>query len=70
MLGGRGRKPFIPLDTSPTFVRNMILSINMADWVDQTFVKVYFHRMTMEYSNWLVRNDRPQTEWPLVIEIN
>ena len=31
MLGGRGRKAFIPLDTSPTSVRNMILSINMAD---------------------------------------
>ena len=26
----------------------------MADQVDQSFVKVYFHRMTMEYSNWLV----------------
>ena len=36
----------------------MLLSLNMADWVDQTFVKVYFHKMTMEYSNWLVRKIR------------
>ena len=26
----------------------------MADRVDQSFIKVHFHRMTMEYSNWLV----------------
>ena len=26
----------------------------MADQVDQTFVKVHFHKMKVEYSNWLV----------------
>ena len=26
----------------------------MVDRVDQSFVKVHFHRMTTEYSNWLV----------------
>ena len=26
----------------------------MADRVDQSFVKVYFHKITTEYSNWLV----------------
>ena len=26
----------------------------MADRVDQFFVKVHFHKMTTEYSNWLV----------------
>ena len=32
----------------------MLLGLDMADQVDQSFVKVHFHRMTMEYSNWLV----------------
>ena len=32
----------------------MLLGLDMADRVDQSFVKVHFHRMTMEYSNWLV----------------
>ena len=32
----------------------MLLGLEMADWVDQSFVKVHFHRMTIEYSNWLV----------------
>ena len=54
MPNGRGRKPFIPVDTTPTSIRNMLLGLDMADRVDQSFVKVYFHRMTMEYSNWLV----------------
>ena len=26
----------------------------MADRVDQSFVKVHFHKMTTEYSNWLI----------------
>ena len=26
----------------------------MADQVDQSFVKVHFHRMTTKYSNWLI----------------
>ena len=42
------------MDTTPTSVRNMLLGLDMADWMDQSFVKVHFHRMTMEYSNWLV----------------
>jgi len=58
MLGGRGRKPFILVDTTPTLLRNMLLSLDMVDRVDQSFVKVYFHRMTMEYSNWLVSKIR------------
>ena len=42
------------MDTNPTSVRNMLLGLDMANLVDQSFVKVHFHRMTMEYSNWLV----------------
>ena len=51
MPGGRGRKPFTPVDTNPTSISNMLLGLEMA--VDQSFLKVHFHRMTMEYSNWL-----------------
>lgn len=54
MPGGRGRKPFTPVDTNPTSVRNMQLGLDMADRVDQSFVKAHFQRMTMEYSSWLV----------------
>ena len=32
----------------------MLLGLEMADQVDQSFVKVHFHKMTTEYSNWLV----------------
>ena len=32
----------------------MLLGLEMADQVDQSFVKVHFQRMTTEYSNWLV----------------
>ena len=32
----------------------MLLGLEMADGVDQSFVKVHFHKMTTEYSNWLV----------------
>ena len=51
---GRGRKPFILVYTTPTSVRNMLLGLDMADLVDRSFVKVHFHRMTVEYSKQLV----------------
>ena len=35
-------------------IRNMLLGLEMANQVDQSFVKVHFHRMTIEYSNQLV----------------
>ena len=52
--GGKKRRPFTPVDTNPTSIRNMPLGLEMTDRVDQSFVKVRFHRMTTEYSNWLV----------------
>ena len=54
MPSGKGRKPFTPVETNPTSIRNMLLGLEMDDRVDQSFVKVHFHRMTTEYSNWLV----------------
>ena len=55
MPGGRGRKTFTPVETNPTSsIRNMLLGLEMADRVDQSFVNVHFHRMSIEYSNWLV----------------
>ena len=42
------------MDTSPTSVQNMLLGLEMADRVDQSFVKVHFHKMTTEYSNQLI----------------
>ena len=51
---GKRRKTFTPVDTNPTSVRNMLLGLEMADQVDQSFVKVHFQRMTTKYSNWLV----------------
>ncbi|KAL0008256.1 hypothetical protein SO802_009758 [Lithocarpus litseifolius] len=54
MPGGKGRKPFTPMDTNLTSIKNMLLGLEMADWVNHYFVKVYFHKMTTEYSNWLV----------------
>ena len=42
------------MDTNPISVQNMRLGLEMADRVDQAFVKVHFHRMTTEYSNWLI----------------
>ena len=42
------------MDTNPTSIKNMQLGLEMADWVDQSFVKVHFHKMTTKYSNWLV----------------
>ena len=29
--GGRGRRPFTPVDTAPTSIRNMLLGLGMAD---------------------------------------
>ena len=46
MPSGKRRRPFTPVDTNATSIRNILL--------DQSFVKVHFHRMTTEYSNWLV----------------
>ena len=54
MLGGNRRRPFTPMDINPTSVKNMVLGLEMADRVDQSFVKVHFHKMPIEYSNWLV----------------
>ena len=51
MLDGKGRKPFAPIDTNPTSIRNMLLGLEMADRVDQSFVKVHFHKITIKYSN-------------------
>ena len=51
MPSGRRRKPFTLVDTTPTFVRNMLQGLDMADRVDRSFVKVHFHRMIVEYSN-------------------
>ena len=36
------------MDTDPTSVKNMLLGLEMADQVDQSFVKVHFHKMTTE----------------------
>ena len=54
MPGGKRKRPFSPVDTNPTSVRNMLLGLEMADRVEQSFVKVHFHKMTTEYSNWLI----------------
>ena len=54
MPSGKGRKPFTLVDTNPTSIRNMSLGLEMADRVNQSFVKVHFYRTTTEYSNWLV----------------
>ena len=51
---GKGKKPFTPVDTNPTSIRNMLLGLELVDWVEQSFVKFHFHRMTIEYSNWLM----------------
>ena len=32
----------------------MLLGLEMANQVDQSFVKVHFHRMTTKYSNWFL----------------
>ena len=48
MPGGKRRRLFSPMDTDPTSVKNMLLGLEMADQVDQSFVKVHFHKMTTE----------------------
>ena len=52
--GGKGRKPFTLVETNPTFIRNMLLGLEVADRVDQSFIKVHFQKMTTDHSNWLV----------------
>ena len=37
--------------TNPTSIRNILLGLEMADRMDQSFVQVHFHRMTTEYSS-------------------
>ena len=54
MPGGNRRQLFTPVDTNPTSIQNMLLGLEMADRVYQSFVKVHFHEMTTEYSNWLI----------------
>ena len=54
ILGGKRKRPFSPVDTNPTSVQNMLLGLEMANRVYQSFVKVHFHEMTTEYSNWLI----------------
>ena len=52
--GGKRRIPFSPMDTNPTSIQNMLLGLEMVDRVDQSFVNVHFHKMTIEYSYWLI----------------
>ena len=54
MPGGKRRRPFSLMDTNPTSVQNMLLGLEMANRVDQSFVRVHFHKMTTKYSNWLI----------------
>ena len=54
MPSGKRRRPFTLVDTNPTSIKNMLLGFEMADRVDQSFVKVHFHKMTTKYSTWLV----------------
>ena len=54
MPSGNRRRFFIPMDTNPTSIQNMLLGLEMADRVDQSFVKVHFDKMTTEYSDWLI----------------
>ena len=51
---GKRRRPFTHVDTNPTSIRNMLLGLEMANRVDQSFAEVHFHQMTTECSNWLV----------------
>ena len=53
-LVGKRRQTFTLVDTNPTSIKNMLLGLEMVDQVDQSFAKVHFHRMTIEYSNCLV----------------
>ena len=51
---GKRRKLFTIMDTNRTSIRNMLLGLEIANRVDQSFVKVHFHRMTTKYFNSLV----------------
>ena len=42
------------MDTNPTSVKNVLLGLEMTDQVDQSLVKVHFHRMTTKYSSWSI----------------
>ena len=42
------------MDTNPTSIKNMLLGLEMANRVDLSLVKVHFHKMIIEYSNWLI----------------
>ena len=42
------------MDKNTTSISNMLLGLEMAYRVDQSFMKVHFQWMTTEYSNWLV----------------
>ena len=53
MAGGK-RRTFSLVDTNPISVKNMLLGLETTDRVDQSFVKVHFHKMIIEYSNWLI----------------
>ena len=54
MPGGKRRRPFSLVVINPTSIQNMLLGLEMVVRVDQSFVKVYFHKMTTEYSNWMI----------------
>ena len=54
MPGGKRRRPFSLVVINPTSIQNMLLGLVMSDRVDQSFVKVYFHKMTTEYSNRMI----------------
>ena len=48
MPGGKRRRSFTPMDTNPTSIKNMPLGLEMANRVNQSFVKVHFRKMTIE----------------------
>ena len=54
MPGGKRRRHFSLMNINPTSIKNMLLGLEMADRVDQSFFKVHFHKMTTEYFNRLV----------------
>ena len=54
MPGCKRRRFFTSVDTNPTSVQNKLLGLEMANQVDQSFVIVHFHKMTTEYSKWLI----------------
>ena len=54
MRSGKRRRTFSPVDTNLTSIKNMLLALEMVDRVDQSFVKVPFHKMTTKCFNWLI----------------